>query len=91
MPATVATWEVLASFLAVANDRSNRHLHGKWVPIRYWSFLVKKKLQHNGRLSQKKVIKALKQYIGLSLEGEDVGSVVWIRMNDKKIFLHNAS
>ena len=38
--ATASLVATSAAFIAVANKRSSRSLHGKWVPATYWSFLV---------------------------------------------------
>ena len=75
------------AFFAVANAPEFEILHGKWIPAKYWVFLVRKQLKCNEEIKEVKLRKAMEADAAVtSLEdNKRTGMIVKVEMNSKKV------
>jgi hypothetical protein len=70
------------AFISVADRES---LHGKWIPILYWSFLVNKELNLTTKLKESKLFKAIESIIGPALPSGEYGTITGIQYTESRI------
>ena len=63
---TASNSAVAAAFFAVANDPNSLSYRDKWVPTKFWTSLVKKRLQI-GQLNESKLRKSLEAVVSVPL------------------------